>query len=224
VYALGVILFELLSGRNVQNLKPGTRLSSLRTDIPAWLDKLLAKMLMKDPEQRPWDGAEVRSLLEASQKPGEHREDEKVGFTPARKSSVFRLLVVMMIVVLSGMALITWMNKGNEPPKITSTIPPVTATAAVLALSSSETPTLESEPTQTSTAQPTATLTHIPSATNTVGPSIFTGPEPPEMASVGDLWRSPVDGMLLAYIPEGEFQMGSEDGFVNEKPVLPQIS
>ena len=27
--------------------------------MPDWLDKLVARMLLRDPEQRPWDGAEA---------------------------------------------------------------------------------------------------------------------------------------------------------------------
>lgn len=45
VYTLGVVLFEVLTGRNYNNLKPGTRLGSLVSDAPGWLDELLARML-----------------------------------------------------------------------------------------------------------------------------------------------------------------------------------
>jgi len=74
VYALGVVLFEALTGRMVQNLKPGTRLQSLHPDAPGWLDELLANMLHKDPEQRPWDGAEVVKLLEQGLKEQAQRQ------------------------------------------------------------------------------------------------------------------------------------------------------
>ncbi|GAP18524.1 bifunctional serine/threonine-protein kinase/formylglycine-generating enzyme family protein [Levilinea saccharolytica] len=65
VYTLGLILFELLCGRSYRGLRPGTPARSLRPDTPAWLDELLAVMLAKDPEQRPWDGQELAERLRA---------------------------------------------------------------------------------------------------------------------------------------------------------------
>jgi serine/threonine protein kinase len=63
VYALGIILFELLTGRNYKNLEPGTRVKSLRTEVPDWFDELLAKMLADEPRRRPWNGEKVAGLL-----------------------------------------------------------------------------------------------------------------------------------------------------------------
>jgi len=53
----------MLTGRSYKNQPPGTRLSQLRSDIPAALDELVAKMLSEDPRQRPWDGAAAEQLL-----------------------------------------------------------------------------------------------------------------------------------------------------------------
>jgi formylglycine-generating enzyme required for sulfatase activity len=67
VYALGAVLFEVLTGRMAKNVRPGTHTKVLRADTPEWLDELLVKMLAKDYEARPWDGAEVLSALKVAQ-------------------------------------------------------------------------------------------------------------------------------------------------------------
>ena len=64
IYALGLVLFEMLTGRNYTFLQPGTHASSLRADIPPALDDLLAKMLAENPRERPWDGAGAERLLD----------------------------------------------------------------------------------------------------------------------------------------------------------------
>ena len=63
IYSLGLILFEMLTGRSYKNQPPGKRARALRPDVPAALDELMAKMLAKDPDQRPWDGAAAEQLL-----------------------------------------------------------------------------------------------------------------------------------------------------------------
>jgi serine/threonine protein kinase len=63
VYALGLLLFEMLTGRMYRNVRPGTRVRTLREEVPEWLDDLVARMLAQNPEERPWDGAEVIELL-----------------------------------------------------------------------------------------------------------------------------------------------------------------
>jgi serine/threonine protein kinase len=63
IYSLGLILFEMLTGRGYKSLRPGTRLKSLSPDSPAWLDDLLLRMLSDNPKDRPWDGMESAELL-----------------------------------------------------------------------------------------------------------------------------------------------------------------
>lgn len=45
------------------------------------------------------------------------------------------------------------------------------------------------------------------------------GPVTPVPLDVGSAWVSPKDGMVMMYVPAGEFSMGSNDGWDNEKPV-----
>lgn len=65
VYSLGAVLFEALTGYNYKNLKPSTHVLELRSEIPEWLDELIAQMLSRSPDKRPWDGAVVAAKLRA---------------------------------------------------------------------------------------------------------------------------------------------------------------
>jgi serine/threonine-protein kinase len=70
VYALGLLLFEMLTGRVYRNVRPGTRPLLLRSTVPIWLDDLVVRMLAERLEDRPFDGFEVASLLR-------HRQSEE---------------------------------------------------------------------------------------------------------------------------------------------------
>jgi formylglycine-generating enzyme required for sulfatase activity/serine/threonine protein kinase len=93
--------------------------------------------------------------------------------------------------------------------------PTVDAQAATLAaiIAASNTP-------DVSAAQPTSTdrVVDDPVAaepTQTPTPSLTTTPE----MWVGSIQVSEKDGMVMVYVPEGEFEMGSEDGESDEEPV-----
>ncbi len=65
IYSLGVVLFEALTlKRYGKDVRPGTRVSRFRSDVPKWLDRLIAAMLAEAPEKRPWDGEELAKRLE----------------------------------------------------------------------------------------------------------------------------------------------------------------
>lgn len=75
VFALGCVLFECLTGRAAFSganavavlakvlLEDAPRVRQLRRDVPTELDELVAKMLAKDPAQRPRDTAAVLRAL-----------------------------------------------------------------------------------------------------------------------------------------------------------------
>jgi formylglycine-generating enzyme required for sulfatase activity len=39
----------------------------------------------------------------------------------------------------------------------------------------------------------------------------YSGPEPPAQAALGETWLRPTDGMIMAYVPAGTFQMGTNE-------------
>ncbi|MEZ4393569.1 MAG: protein kinase [Polyangiales bacterium] len=97
VFALGAVLFECLvgvgpiQGDSVQALLGNTlledapRVRSLRPEVPAALDELVAQMLSRDAAQRPRDGSAVAArvdALRATWSPGEG-DDARVAFDEA---------------------------------------------------------------------------------------------------------------------------------------------
>lgn len=62
VYALGCVLFEMLTNRLFRSQPPGTRAGKGR-EIPAWLDDLVAQMVSPIPGERPWPGEKVAECL-----------------------------------------------------------------------------------------------------------------------------------------------------------------
>jgi formylglycine-generating enzyme required for sulfatase activity/serine/threonine protein kinase len=68
VYALGLVLFETLTGRVYRSQRPGTRVSDLRGEVPLWLDELIVRMLADHPKERLWDGVEMILGLKTGQK------------------------------------------------------------------------------------------------------------------------------------------------------------
>jgi serine/threonine protein kinase len=63
IYALGGILFWLISGRMYSKQKPVTKVSALALRAPEWLSALILRMLSPDPRLRPADGAAAAALL-----------------------------------------------------------------------------------------------------------------------------------------------------------------
>mgnify|MGYP000222773412 CR=1 FL=1 len=78
VFSMGCLLFECLTGEPpfiAEHMvavlakvvfEDAPRASEFAPDIPDWLDRLIERMLAKDPAHRPKDGQEVASALEAA--------------------------------------------------------------------------------------------------------------------------------------------------------------
>lgn len=64
IYATGLILFEMLTGKNPYYLEPGTRIRDERPEINPELNDLVQDMLQDDPRKRPWDGKRLAERIE----------------------------------------------------------------------------------------------------------------------------------------------------------------
>jgi len=69
LYALGCVLFELLTGKRYKRVRPGTKPGELREDVPTWLNDVLAPALAEDPWDR-WESAqEMAAAIETGPVP-----------------------------------------------------------------------------------------------------------------------------------------------------------
>ncbi|MEE8524809.1 MAG: protein kinase [Thermoanaerobaculia bacterium] len=96
VYSLGVILFELATGRppftgesifeiaRKQIHEPPPRPTELNAEVPPWLEKVILDMLAKQPEDRIQSVSEVRSRLLSQ---ADEAVSSRAGETPALPAS-----------------------------------------------------------------------------------------------------------------------------------------
>ncbi len=89
VYALGAVLFEMLTGRVYKSQRPGMTVDKLRPGTPSWVVDVLQRMLARDPGQRPWNGAEVAEALRTGAEEASRREEARHhGAEEAKQSAV----------------------------------------------------------------------------------------------------------------------------------------
>ncbi|NMB55642.1 MAG: SUMF1/EgtB/PvdO family nonheme iron enzyme [Leptolinea sp.] len=126
---------------------------------------------------------------------------------------VMLLLLILLCLLTAGLG-IWYMPADYFPPAFLESV-------KTFYLTPTSTPTLTNTfPPATQTSIPTLTVTPEPTATLTLTPTA--PPEPPTVATAKSTWISPVDGMPLIYIPQGQYLIGSPDSdtlaLINEKP------
>jgi eukaryotic-like serine/threonine-protein kinase len=214
VFAVGLILFEMTTGRFYRNVRPGTRANQFREDIPPWFDELIDRLLSEKAKLRPWDGNE---LLYQTENEGQFHQIDGQGTvrassekpprleTPGGKrgkilpwviAGVGSILVIAVVILLSVWVINQFSTNIATPTAVVIssdtlhgfdlTSETLTAKPETVTLTPSSTIYL---PTETATATQTFTATHTQKPTNT-NTSI------PMM-----------DGMVL--VPAGSFTMGT---------------
>ena len=126
IYCLGLVMFEMLTGRNYSYAEPGTRASALRADIPKWLDDLLASMLAKEPEKRPWDEKKVAALIRT----GMYEVDKPAVLKSKANSQIVYWIGGFAVLVVG----IVFLSSLNNPSKIklTNTVQVVSSPSSTL--------------------------------------------------------------------------------------------
>jgi serine/threonine-protein kinase len=121
IYALGCIMFEMVTGRHVfvkeapgdllvaHISEPAPRASSLVPAIPPPLDDLIARMLVKDPGQRPQSMAEVVAHLEG---------------LLGTKSGEFARKIPVTSTMIGGVSLRPRVSLPSPVPNISTPAPP----------------------------------------------------------------------------------------------------
>ena len=168
VYALGAVLFEMLAGRIYSGQRASTRARSLRSDVPKWLDDLIARMLSENPQARPWDGEEVVDFLQ-------NGEDEKICLGKLPRWVCWMMILIVGLGLLFG---------TTQMPGRKVILPTPTATrTATIEITDTAMPTLTPTPpptftktiaptgTPTNTSTTTSTVTNTPTTTQTISPT-----------------------------------------------------
>jgi eukaryotic-like serine/threonine-protein kinase len=209
IYALGVVLYEMVTGRKPfqadtpmavlvkLSSEPLPRPTEFTPKLPQAVEQVLLKALAKDPNNRYQNMREFVVALEkllqgktALAKSPRKRVVEKKATQEKSAISKSSFPIQYLWFILGGVAVISillgWLMGGG-------------AAKAFL----TKTPTLTFTPTYTST--PVFTVT----------PTIT----PMPVLGIGSFIIRHTDEMKMLYIPAGEFAMGSEDGDSDEKPI-----
>jgi serine/threonine-protein kinase len=221
IYALGVILFEMLTGerpftgenaRTSGSTSEKTRWEQMNLPVPSprkfnpnlsvELEAVVLKCLEKNAQSRYSSALEILTALQnavstsaKAEASTPNMDDASTIIIKQRPATFGKKRVIapyLWMIAGSVIVLIVLMfARGNGNILIPPTLTPAPTNLP---------PTATLTPTSTN-LPPTATLTPI------------------SILGIGSTQISPKDGMTLLYVPEGEFTMGSDIGDDNEQPV-----
>jgi len=247
IYALGVVFYELVTGRKPYSadtpaavfeqmmLDPLPRPKELVPDLPDVVEKVLFKALAKKPEDRFTDMGEFARFLEkmafSDTETGLDRPDGMAEDEPTESATVDAVLlsgeeiprrgissglliglsVLVLVVVLIIVLALTGVFGGGSVEETEALVEDLSATGVAVGLADG------TDPAPTEIPLLSSTLIHTLPPTFTQTPPLDNTPT--AGLNIVSTMISSEDGMVLVYVPEGEFEMGSEDGEDHESPI-----
>lgn len=256
IYALGGILYEMVTGRLPFEADTAISLALMHInekvappreyapELPPAVEEVILRALAKEPARRYATANEMIAALrrawrdqpqevtEGASPPsgdGPGVEDDHAGFArrPARRPWIWAALGLALVGFIAlgyvllrdgSLPLIGALAAPTETPTPTATFTP-TATAIPPTATATPSP----APLSAASAAPTATSSPMPSPTATPAPTETPSPTPTPTLAPGQALTRTVDGMVIRYIPGGEFLMGApEDDDAAHRDETPQ--
>ena len=203
-----------LSGQESEAVKETERAAEIKAEETTDTE---AQRLKEENERLKAQLAQATSKIAEKEKPGQkqaERSEGKPDPQPKPEKEKKKLpgwawagaagLLILAVFLFSGLG----GAEGREVSQVQSETPAIILTAAP-----SHTPEVTQTPKAANTITETPLPSETPTQTQTAAPTNTSTPE----FTIGSTQISPVDGMVMMYVPEGEFLMGSGD---NKKSIF----
>ncbi len=220
IYALGIILFEMLTGRQpyqadtpmgvaIKHITdPVPNILEVNPGLPAWIQEVIARAMAKDPEQRYQTATELVNDLKAhlQQSAAVTRLVKTVPPAPPTRTLPRRrrfypvlggILIAGLLGLLgAGLWLSGFGRRSMAPltPPTPSPLPLITQTESA---ASPLLPTATSLPTPSPAAEPSATPSPLPTETPAPTLAVLGGADQIAFLNANDIWIMNVDGSGL---------------------------
>ncbi len=148
VYALGVVLYEMLTGKQpfpattpiaaaIQRAKPVTPVSTLQAGVPREWNRIIAKCLQLRPEDRYQSAAEIEKDLQQRlpSDPGQLRRSWVIRANRAPGSARVAMIVLVGTILAATAALLVWRFYPRPQAFLTFSTGQVTSSGDVRAIS-----------------------------------------------------------------------------------------
>ncbi len=216
VFALGAVLFEMLTGKKYKTVEPGARPGQLRAGVPAWLDEFVVRATAQQPQGRWRDGGQMLAAWRKAKSGGEiappppPRQSEEPVPKPRSRVPVIATSMILLLITVIGAYLIFKPSPSSQP------MPPTPVPTQMERATTLPTAVVSSPATSPPATSPPATSPPATSPPATPSPTPTLAPTPTPTLGVGSTMLSPKDRMIMQYVPAGEFVMGSNDDQIQD--------